>query len=99
MSGSRPPQLEEFDKDWVPELPASMVARGLAALPKRRPPAPPQQSPKQQQSPKPPPPDISDHDVDEMVDMIGLGVISSWQEFKDMHEQKGLRRQRVEGWK
>lgn len=68
MEEWRPPQLEEFDKAWVPELSASMVVRGLAALPSAPPPAPPS---------KAPPPGISDQDV---VDMVGLGIIASWRE-------------------
>lgn len=66
MSGGRPSQLEEFDEAWVVELPASMVRRGLAAMPSAPPPPP-----------KLAPPGISDQDV---VDLLGLGIIASWRE-------------------
>jgi hypothetical protein len=66
MFGERPPQREEFDEDSVFELPASMVRRGLAAMPSAAPPPP-----------KVPPPGISDQDV---VDLVGHGIIASWRE-------------------
>lgn len=54
------------DDSWTPELPASMVRRGLAALPDAPPPPP-----------KVPPPGADSQDL---WDLVALGIIASWRE-------------------
>lgn len=58
-------KLDDNDS-WTPELPASMVRRGLAALPDAPPPPP-----------KVPPPGADSQD---MWDLVALGIIASWRE-------------------